>query len=66
MGITRDDKGRIRSDRPAELAEKPIPVRFQKELDPVLRSLDNTSGYIRDAVLLKAVADGLISTEDHQ
>jgi len=60
MGITRDEKGRVRSDRPAELAQRPIPVRFQIELDKVLRELDNTSGYIRDAVMEIAIRDGLL------
>lgn len=60
--ITRDKLGRIRTIAPAELAEKPVPVRFQRAIDAILRSdaVKDRSQYIRDAVAAKMRSEGLI------
>ena len=40
--------------------QPPIPVKYPPEIDQVLRSLDNRSEYIRQAVKAKLEADKLI------
>lgn len=64
MNIKRDEKGRIYYDRPAELAEKPIPVRFPIEVDRLLREMKDRSAYIRSAVVAQMKGDGLLAEGD--
>lgn len=40
--------------------QPPIPVKYPPEIDQVLRSLNNRSDYIRQAVIAKLEADELI------
>lgn len=59
---TKDEQDKNRHNRLGELAKSPIPVRFYKDLDPILRALEDTSRYIREAVRKAAKEDDLIST----
>lgn len=63
MKIQRDEQGRIYYDRPSKYAEKPIPVKFSKVADQVLRSMSDRSEYIRKAVDLRLEADALLHND---